>query len=145
MSFKHQSAQPLGVHVLQRSVEGGRVGHGYLFSGNSLSHLEDAGRNREKTLDCLNPGKNNGVATDWCDQCVNCQKIEHLNHADVRWVRPESKSRVITIDQMREVMQQVNLKPTEAEYKVAVIVSADRLTPSAANAFLKTLEEPPAR
>src|SRR4051794_37140052 len=145
MSFKHQSAQSLGVQLLQRSLERGRLAHGYLFSGNTLSHLEDAARNLAKTLNCLNPEKKNGVATDCCDQCVNCQKIEHLNHADVRWVRPESKSRVITIDQMREVMQQVNLKPTEAEYKVTVIVSADRLNPSAANAFLKTLEEPPAR
>src|SRR4051794_27197477 len=145
MSFKHQSAQSLGVQLLQRSLERGRLAHGYLFSGNTLSHLEDAARNLAKTLNCLNPEKKNGVATDCCDQCVSCQKIEHLNHGDVRWVRPESKSRVITIDQMREVMQQVNLKPTEAEYKLAVIVGADRLNAAAANAFLKTLEEPPAR
>src|SRR5205807_7093614 len=62
---------------------------------------------------------------------------------DVHWIRPESKSRVITIDQMREVIQQINLKPNEAEYKLAIIVCADRLNSSAANAFLKTLEEPP--
>ena len=58
---------------------------------------------------------------------------------------PESKSRVITIDQMRDLMQTVFLKPNDAEYKVAVIVGADRLNPQAANAFLKTLEEPPPR
>src|SRR6185312_9567136 len=57
--------------------------------------------------------------------------------------RPESKSRIITIDQTRELMREIQLKPTEAEYKVAVIVGADRLNPQAANAFLKTLEEPP--
>jgi DNA polymerase-3 subunit delta' len=45
---------------------------------------------------------------------------------------------------MRELMQEIHLKPTEAEYKVAVIVAADRMNPQAANAFLKTLEEPPA-
>ena len=66
-------------------------------------------------------------------------------HPDVQWVRPESKSRVITIEQMRDLMQTIFLKPTEAEYKVAVIVCADRLNAQAANAFLKTLEEPPAR
>jgi DNA polymerase III subunit delta' len=145
MSFKDQSFSSLGVQLLQRSLERGRLAHGYLFSGDSLSHLEDAARNLAKTLNCLRPEKKNGVAIDCCDDCMNCQKIEHLNHGDVRWVRPESKSRVITIDQMREVMQQVNLKPTEADYKVAIIVSADRLNTSAANAFLKTLEEPPAR
>src|SRR6476646_8429320 len=145
MSFKRLSAQPLGIQLLQRSLERGRLAHGYLFSGDTLSHLEDAARNLAKTLNCLNPEKKNGVAIDCCDKCVSCQKIEHLNHGDVRWVRPESKSRVITIEQMREVMQQVNLKPTEAEYKVAVIVGADRMNAAAANAFLKTLEEPPAR
>src|SRR5207245_9061542 len=55
------------------------------------------------------------------------------------------KSSVITSDQMRELMQAIFLKPTEAEYKVAVIVAADRLNIQAANAFLKTLEEPPAK
>src|SRR5439155_26460972 len=67
------------------------------------------------------------------------------NHADVHWVRPESKTRVITVDQIRDLMQEINLKPTEAEFKVAVIVAADRLNEKAANAFLKTLEEPPAK
>src|SRR6185295_12035049 len=98
-----------------------------------------------KTLNCLQPVRGGGVAIDSCDACLNCQKIEHGNHADVHWVRPESKSRIITIDQMRELMQQIHLKPTEAEYKVAVIVAADRLNVQAANAFLKTLEEPPAK
>jgi DNA polymerase-3 subunit delta' len=63
----------------------------------------------------------------------------------VQWVRPESKSRIITIDQIRELLHTVSLKPTEAPWKVAVIVGADRLNPQAANAFLKTLEEPPPR
>jgi DNA polymerase-3 subunit delta' len=46
---------------------------------------------------------------------------------------------------MRELMREIQLKPTEAEYKVAIIVAADRLNAQAANAFLKTLEEPPAK
>src|SRR5213075_400591 len=54
-------------------------------------------------------------------------------------------SRVITIDQVRDLMHEIHLKPTEAEYKVAIISGADRLNVQAANAFLKTLEEPPAR
>jgi DNA polymerase-3 subunit delta' len=46
---------------------------------------------------------------------------------------------------MREMMREIQLKPTEAEHKVAIIAGADRLNPQAANAFLKTLEEPPAK
>jgi len=145
MSFKNFPGQSQSIDLLQRSLERGRLAHAYLFSGDSLSQLEDAARSLAKTLNCLNPVRKNGIAIDCCDACATCRKIEHLNHGDVRWIRPESKSRVITIDQMRDVMQQVNLKPTEAEYKIATIVSADRLNTAAANAFLKTLEEPPAR
>jgi len=145
MSFKNLPAQSQSSQLLQRSLERGRLAHAYLFSGDTLSQLEDAARALAKTLNCLNPIRKNGAAIDCCDACANCRKIEHLNHGDVRWIRPESKSRVITIDQIRDVMQQMNLKPTEAEYKIAIIVSADRLNISAANAFLKTLEEPPAR
>jgi len=50
---------------------------------------------------------------------------------------------VVTIDQMREMMREIQLKPTEAGYKVAIIAGADRLNGAAANSFLKTLEEPP--
>jgi len=81
--------------------------------------------------------------SDCCDQCLTCRKINEEIHPDIHWVRPESKSRIITIDQMRELMQVISLKPTEAAWKVAVIVAADRLNVQAANAFLKTLEEPP--
>jgi len=87
----------------------------------------------------------NPPAVDCCDQCAHCRKIDGDSLPDVHWVRPESKSRVITIHQMRELMQEINLKPNEAEFKVAMIVAADRLNVQAGNAFLKTLEEPPAK
>jgi DNA polymerase-3 subunit delta' len=66
-------------------------------------------------------------------------------HADIHWVRPESKSRAIVLSQIRELMAQIHLKPNDAEYKVAIIVAADRMNVQSANAFLKTLEEPPPR
>jgi DNA polymerase-3 subunit delta' len=98
-----------------------------------------------KTLNCQSPPKRapGGLGLDCCDQCDSCRRINNANHPDVLWIRPESKSRVITIDQMRDLMQTMNLKPTMAEFKVGVIVCADRLNTAAANAFLKTLEEPP--
>ena len=145
MSFKDFPDQQQGVQLLQRSLERGRLAHAYLFTGHHVEELEAIARTLAKVLNCKRPVKANGVAIDSCDACVNCQKVEHGNHADVHWVRPESKSRIITVEQMRELMKEINLKPTEAEYKVAVIVCADRLNANAANAFLKTLEEPPAK
>ncbi len=146
MAFKDFPEQKQGVELLQRSLERGRLAHGYLFTGQQLEELEALARTLAKTLNCLRPVRSAaGVAIDCCDRCLSCRKIEHGNHADVHWVRPESKSRVVTIDQMRELMREIQLKPTEAEYKVAVVVAADRLRVEAANAFLKTLEEPPAK
>lgn len=144
MAFSAFPEQKAGVALLQCSMERGRLGHGYLFAGADLLVLEQLGRTLAKTLNCLQPIRGAGGAPiDCCDACLNCRKIDSGNHADVLWVRPESKTRVIVIDQVRDLAREINLKPCEAEYKVAFVVAADRLNVQAANAFLKTLEEPP--
>lgn len=134
-----------GVQLLQRSLARERLGHAYLFAGNQLEQLESLARTLAKTLNCQNPIQQNGATIDCCDGCLSCRKIENSIHADLHWMRPESKSRIITVEQMRDLMQQIQLKPAEAEFKVAVITAADRLNVQAANAFLKTLEEPPSK
>jgi len=143
MAFKNFPEQTRGVQLLQCSLARGRLGHAYLFAGHQLEELESLARALAKTLNCQKPVKTGGVATDCCDDCPTCRKIDNDTHADIHWVRPESRSRVVTIEQMRELMREIQLKPTEAEYKVAIITGADRLNTQAANAFLKTLEEPP--
>jgi DNA polymerase-3 subunit delta' len=145
MAFKHFTKQTQGVELLQRSLARGRLGHAYLFAGDQLEELESLARTLAKTLNCQSPVKTGGVATDCCDACLSCQKIDHDTHADVHWARPESKSRIVTVEQTRELMREIQLKPTGAEYKVAIIAGADRLNVQAANAFLKTLEEPPGK
>jgi DNA polymerase-3 subunit delta' len=133
------------VQLFQRSLERDRLAHAYLFAGHSLAELEDMARTLAKTVNCLSPPRRapSGLPLDCCDHCDPCRRIEQYNHPDVSWIRPESKSRVITIDIIRELMQTVNLKPSVADFKVGVIVAADRLNTQAANSFLKTLEEPP--
>jgi DNA polymerase-3 subunit delta' len=143
MAFKNFPRQTQGVQLLQRSLARGRLGHAYLFTGDSLEELELLARALAKTLNCSNPVRIKNVATDCCNECLTCRKIDGETHADIHWARPESKSRVITVEQMRDLMQQIQLKPNEAEYKISIIAGADRLNPQAANAFLKTLEEPP--
>lgn len=147
MAFKDYPQCGQGVELLQRSLASGRLGHGYLFVGGGLDELEALARQLAKTLNCERPAKTGqgGEALDCCDECLSCRKIDGANHPDIQWARPESKSRIISVSQMRDVMQQIHLKPTEAAWKVAVVVAADRLNTSAANSFLKTLEEPPAR
>ena len=144
MALRDFPKQEQSVQLLQRSLERGRLAHGYLFTGHSVSELEAMAGALAKTLNCQNPQRApNGAAIDSCDACLSCRKIDHANHADVHWIRPESKMRIIGIDQIRDLIKEIQLKPTEAAYKVSVIVEADRLKTEAANAFLKTLEEPP--
>jgi DNA polymerase III subunit delta' len=144
MAFTSFPKQTQGVQLLQRSIERQRLGHGYLFTGHQLDQLEALARTLAKTLNCRNPVRASGAPIDSCDVCPSCTKIDHATHADIHWIRPESKTRIITIEQVRDLLHEIQLKPTEARYKVAVVVAADRLRTEAANAFLKTLEEPPA-
>jgi len=146
MSFADFPEEQQVVQLLQRSLQRGRLAHAYLFTGGNLSELEAVAQTLAKTLNCQQPRRGeSGHALDSCDLCLSCRKINGALHPDVHWVRPESKLRIITIDQMRDLMAEVHLKPAEAQFKVAVIVGADRLNAAAANAFLKTLEEPPSR
>ncbi len=149
MSFAEFPSQQQAVQLLQRSLAKGRLAHAYLFTGARLEPLEAVARTLAKTLNCHEPpavaGGPNHVTLDSCDHCLSCRKTDSANHPDVQWIRPESKSRIITIDQVRDLIHVVQLKPTEAQYKIGVIVAADRLYVHAANAFLKTLEEPPAK
>jgi len=144
MSFAALAKQQEAVRSLQRSLERGRLGHAYLFQGSDVEELERVARTLAKTLSCEQPVRApEGQAIDCCDHCPTCRKIDGENHPDVQWIRPESKTRIIRIEQIRDLLQTVYLKPTASRIKVAVIVEADRLNPQAANAFLKTLEEPP--
>src|SRR4051812_20598905 len=129
MSFAEFPKQNQVTQLLQRSLGRSRLAHGYLFTGNALEELEGVARTLAKTLNCQSPPQRgeNHLPTDCCDHCESCRRIDAFGHPDVLWIRPESKSRVITIDQMRELMQTINLKPTFADYKVGVISCADRL------------------
>ena len=139
MAFSDFPGQAQGVELLQRSLERSRLAHAYLFAGHQLDPLEGLARTLAKTLNCLHPVKRGGAAVDCCDRCLNCQKIEHGNHADVFWVRPESKSRQIKIGQIvrredsppRVLLDAVNLKPTESQYKFGIVVAADRMNEAA--------------
>jgi DNA polymerase-3 subunit delta' len=145
MALKDFPGHQQGIELLQRSLERKRLAHAYLFSGHQLEGLEALARTLAQTLNCQNPAKKGSEPLDCCDRCASCRKILHLNHGDVHWLRPESKTRIIRVEQIRTLNQEMNLKPTEARYKVGIIVAADRLKTEAANAFLKTLEEPPAQ
>lgn len=154
MSFAGLAEQQDAVRLLQRGLERGRLAHAYLFNGSDLDELEKVARTLAKTLCCEQPPRRapGGLPLDCCDACVSCRKVDGEVHPDVLVLRPEMKSRQIGIGQFvqrddsppRPLLAAIYVKPTQAPYKVGIIVSADRMTSPAANSFLKTLEEPPA-
>ncbi len=132
--------------LLRRSLARGRLGHAYLFHGDDLGALEQAALGLALILCCTAPPETGpeGQSLRACGACNSCRRIANRSHPDVSWVHPESKMRLIVADQTREITRILNLRPAEAPRKVAILVGADRLNSGAANAFLKTLEEPPA-
>lgn len=131
--------------LLRRSLERDRLGHAYLFTGEEIPALEDAAIALSRTLLCESPRTRSprGLGMDPCLECSSCRRVSSRMHPDVLWVHPAKKMRQISIDQMREVIHSISLKPLEGSHKLGIIVGADRMNENAANAFLKTLEEPP--
>lgn len=77
-----------------------------------------------------------------CGACASCRHVAQRTHADVLWVEPQKKSRQIGVEQVRDLMQRMQQTAYTGTWKACVICGADRLGREAANAFLKTLEEP---
>ncbi len=73
------------------------------------------------------------------------EAIDNGTHPDIHWVEPQKKSRIISVDQVREILKTIYVTSFDGGWKVGVFVGADCMNVSAANAFLKTLEEPPPR
>jgi DNA polymerase III subunit delta' len=139
VSFSDLVDNPRIAAQLQQSLTRGRLAHAYLFTGPRASNKETMARTLAKALNCLKKDH------DSCDRCDSCRRIDAGTHPDIYWLGPESKSRRINVDQIREFERGVNLKPTSARIKVGLIVDADCLGEEASNGFLKTLEEPPAQ
>ncbi len=135
------------VALLRRSLHRDRLGHAYLFSGDASDVLESIAMELAATVNCLTPPETtpSGSPATACGTCSSCRRIREGLHPDVHWLRAESKMQIMRVEQVRELINAVQLKPSEARFKVGVLVGADRLNPNAANAFLKTLEEPPSR
>ena len=133
--------------LLRRSLANGRLGHAYLFVGGTIESLESHATELARTLNCQSPPATGetGIPLEPCGDCIACRKVDSGNFPDLDFVRPEKKSRIISIEQIRNLTRKVSLKPTEGRYKVAIITGTDRMPGPTFNAFLKTLEEPPER
>jgi len=106
------------------------LGTSYLFVGKDDKAVVDVA----KLISCTENA-------DFCNSCWDCKRIEEGNHPDFFTISPDGFS--IKIESIREGMRFFSLKSFRLKRKIMVIKDAQSLTPAAANAFLKTLEEPP--
>ncbi|HTZ17805.1 MAG TPA: DNA polymerase III subunit delta' [Dissulfurispiraceae bacterium] len=124
------------VRILLGTIKRERVPSSILFSGDSGIGKRLTALNYAKALNCLEPAD-----SDACDQCISCRKIESENHPDVTAMLPENDE--IRIEAIRQATELLSLRPYEGRKKILMVDDADFMNINAANAFLKTLEEPP--
>jgi DNA polymerase-3 subunit delta' len=98
--------------------------------------------NKESEELLLKPHASHLASSDACDACASCQKMDSGTHPDFRLVSPQEKQ--IRIDEIRGIEETLSYKSVEGRYKAVVVDDAETMNSAAANAFLKTLEEPPA-
>jgi DNA polymerase III subunit delta' len=131
------------IDLLQEAIARGHVGHAYLFTGPRHVGKTALALRFAQALNCeVEP-----LTARPCGQCRSCRLIAAGRHPDVRMVEPEESSRgnlTLKIEQIRDLQQGLSLAAYEARWKVALLTEFDSATHGAANAFLKTLEEPPA-
>jgi DNA polymerase-3 subunit delta' len=134
--------QDRAIARLRAALGAGRVHHAYLFTGPPGAGKHATALALASALNCLQaPGEG-------CDECDACSRIAEGIHPDVVTLEREGAAQIVPIESIRQnVIARIGLPPHEARVRVFVITEASTiaLQPAAANALLKTLEEPPAR
>jgi len=159
MALKDITGQERALEILMGCITRNRIAHAYLFTGEDGIGKKLAAINFAKTLNCENnrdalwaTRKETNTKShytsrvthheiDCCDECPSCIKIKKSIHPDVFLIAPEDRQ--IRVEAIRRLEESLYYKAFEGKWKIAIIDGAESLNQSAANAFLKTLEEPP--
>ncbi len=129
------------IQLLSGAIRNGRIGHAHLITGPQQIGKTTLARTFAQALNCTEP-----LALRPCGSCRSCKLIADDLHPDVHILLPEVSGRgkpLIKVDQIRNLQRQLQLSAVEGRYRIAILTQFDAANPSAANAFLKTLEEPP--
>lgn len=130
--------------LLRKSIHNDMVSSAYLFYGPAGAGKTSMAYAFAQALLC----DNFETLDDACDSCKFCRLVQKNEYPDLYIIKPSSKTetarqKTILIEQIRELQSHLNLKSYYPKRKIVIIEQADKMNISAANAFLKTLEEPP--
>ena len=135
-AFESILGQPQVREFLRAMVAADRVSHAYLFCGPAGSNTTLAAYALAQAVVCE-------AGPVPCGTCEACRKVMRRKHPDVRFFAPEGAAGYL-VEQVRDIVSDTALAPIQAKSKVYILDRVDQLGVQAANAFLKTLEEPPA-
>jgi len=125
------------VRTLRNAIELNKLSHAYIFSGTRGVGKTTTARILAKAINCAK-----GPLSEPCDECDFCQEIKLGNSIDVREIDGASNN---SVDQVRELTENIKYAASSSRYKVYIIDEVHMLSKSAFNALLKTLEEPPSK
>ena len=136
LNFDSVVGQQALTTTLKNAVTSGKLAHAYLFCGPRGVGKTTCARIFAKSINCLSPLPNG----DACGQCESCRAFGEQRSMSIHELDAASNN---SVDDIRELCQQVLIPPQVGKYKVFIIDEVHMLTAAAFNAFLKTLEEPP--
>lgn len=139
-AFENILGQPQVREFLRATVAQGKVSHAYLFTGPAGSNKTMAAYAFAQAVLC--PKGASGPRGGNCGACDACRRIMRKKHPDVRYFAPEGAGGYL-VEQIRDIVADTSMAPIQAHKKVYILDRVDLLGVQAANAFLKTLEEPP--
>lgn len=140
-SFNDLLGQDALVQTLTNAIKNNRLHHAYILTGIRGVGKTTTARLIARALNCTGLDGNGGPTIHPCGVCENCKAIAADRHIDVLELDAASRTGV---DDIREILDGVRYKPTNARYKIYIIDEVHMLSKNAFNALLKTLEEPPA-
>lgn len=140
-NFEDLLGQDALVQTLTNAIKNNRLHHAYILTGIRGVGKTTTARLIAKALNCIGLDGKGGPTIHPCGVCENCKAIAAGRHIDVMELDAASRTGV---DDIREILDGVRYKPTNARYKIYIIDEVHMLSKNAFNALLKTLEEPPA-
>ncbi len=126
------------VQLLQKHIVRGQVRHAYLFTGPDSIGKRTLALRFAQALNCQRGAQDGSV----CGECRACRLTREGTYPDMHLVEAEEGAAVLKVDQIRNLQRQLALTPYEAKWRVALLLRFHQAHDSAANALLKTLEEP---